>query len=282
MPTISAAINELSFGTVETATDAELLERLARTLLALRRTVAVHDRHRVAFFGPSNLGSLALPGGSKFMAALQLLLRSDELLGQQLLVLLDGPWFDVSENALWQVDGAAAHALSFAFSQPGGLAVSLDASPWQRSRLPMKATGRRARNASVLNAWQPELAAEHRSFMDAQLPVLPDYENPGTHDPTSSKYVQGKAHLPENADRLLEHAVPTGRTLATWWAYCEHGFYHRFSGSRVRQRLRVHWNATTNPDATQVTRVEHVPGVVKARLALLVPTTDCECREVND
>jgi hypothetical protein len=247
---------------------------LGRTLLALRRTVAVHDRARVVFVTPSRIGALKLPGGTFFSGALGSL---DEDLKVLVKGLLLGPWFDESTVTRWNFAGLPAPGLGEAI-RTRGLAVSLDRAPWQQPTLTVhRATRARGSPRTVPNAWQGTIEEIHRAALARHLRVLPAYDNPGTHDPTSPNFDPAKSHLPKNAQRILEHAVPDGNN--PWWARCECGFFHRFDGSLQGTRWRVHWNGTTNPKAKQITREESVPRAVRERLRNLEPVRDCGCRE---
>jgi hypothetical protein len=280
-----AVMNELSFtrrGGGEVVGDRELVRRLATTLLALRAAVTAHDRSRVVFVGPGTLGSRTLPGGATFSAALSTLRDRNPLLAELLLLAVaDGPWFDDDAQPTWRIDNSPARGLAEAHERQG-LAISFDLRPWRTSVLRVKRDKAGVETtADVANAWQETVEDPHRSVLRRHVAVLPEYENPGTHDPGSPHYVAGKSHLPRNARRVLDHAIPVPGHEDTWWARCEHEFFHRFSGALRGARHVVHWNATTNTNASQATREDDVPGVVRRRLEELRPARDCGCVELQ-
>lgn len=278
MPEAHAVLNELSFsGAPRGEVDTELMQALGKALLALRRAVAVHDQPRVVFKTPPGLGALKLPGGTPFSKALSSL--PDDL---RVVVhsLLDGPWFDDSIAATWHFADAPALGLGEALALKG-LAVSLDRPAWRAPEIPVQRKSRRGAHAKVPNVWQATLADSHRAVLAQHVPVLPAYEDPGTHDPDSPKYDHQKSHLPRNAAHVLRHAVSADGSHGTWWAKCEHGFFHRFDGALKGARWVVHWNGTTNPNARRVTREEDVPGDLRKRLEGLKPVEDCGCRELE-
>lgn len=125
--------------------------------------------------------------------------------------------------------------------------------------------------------------------------AVPDYENPGRHDPEGRtpeqqrEYVQfrgRKSEMPRRAEDLLRRSVPVEGKVC-YWALCEHGFFHRFEGSLRGDGEgwpQVHWNGTTDPRAcgnrqeAGRTTDEHVPAAVRERLRLFGPTGGCGCR----
>jgi hypothetical protein len=276
------AINELSMGTAvpvgEVPGDAELVSTLANAILGLRNAVSVHDRGHVISTGPSDLASRILPGGTPFMAALSILMGFDPLIAELLLkILTDGPWLDVALSTDYTCEGQPAHGLGHA-STHNGITISLATPQWTKVAVDVCHHGS---VKPVVNVWQRQLAVAHRNAVAQHLPALPEYEDPGTHDPEDPRYIQGKSHLPRFPHRLLEHAITDAPDSNTWWALCEHGFHHRFSGSLQHNVLVVHWNGTTNPVATEVTRVTDIPSAVRRRLAGLEPVRHCGCRELG-
>jgi len=280
---VHVALNERSFGRGVAAdrSDVDLLERFVRTLLALRRTVAVHNEHQIQVAVPDNVGALELPRGMTLSRA-RTRLETDfrDLLAQ---VLTSGPWFDSDGNLNGQrmpdlsIDNSAALGLAAAASVSNGIGWSLDVPNWRR--LWVSGVGPGSNEVRVANAWQPEIESSHLDVIRACAPVLPGYENPGHHDPTNSQYDPTRAQIPRNARRLLRHAVPEAET--TWWAFCEHRFFHRFSGSVVATGTQVHWNGTTNPRATRSTALHDVPSAIRRQLLGLEPAQDCGCRELD-
>jgi hypothetical protein len=171
-----------------------------------------------------------------------------------------------------------------------GLCWSADRPDWRAATITIlvrEAPGE-WRTEKLVNAYSAQLSPDHKAALGAHVSVLPDYEDPGHHNPTRpehAKYKNEKSKIPEQASRILRHAVPEdGQT--TWWARCEHGFYHRFQGSERNGWVCVHWNGTTNPNATgnldrRTATTEHdVTPNVKERLAKMPPVSDCGCRDV--
>ncbi|WP_434043939.1 MULTISPECIES: hypothetical protein [Sorangium] len=135
------------------------------------------------------------------------------------------------------------------------------------------------------------LEPKHRAALERLgLTVLPRYVNPGHHDPTSPefiKYKNEKSQMPVHAERILRHAVPADGSpgCSTWWACCEHGFFHRYDGNDEGGLVNVHWNGTTNPNATgnrrAIRKATTAPTNVKDRLSAMPRVADCGCREVD-
>ncbi|MRG91323.1 hypothetical protein [Polyangium spumosum] len=147
---------------------------------------------------------------------------------------------------------------------------------------------------SVTNLWN-EVTNEHRKALSLHVrEVLPRYENPGHHDPESptpeqqanyGKFRGKKSEIPRNAVRLLRHAIRDERGGATWWALCEHKFFHRFQGStNIDGWPLVHWNGTTDERAygnkvpEERTTVQDIPPKVRAELETRGPVDGCGCR----
>jgi hypothetical protein len=260
------------------AGDAALLEMFLRLLAVLRSSVVEADRRAVLCSIPTNLTASTLPGGRAFLAEFDRLKRRDSVLAQLgLSMLTTGPYLEDLEVVVAQVDGVACHGIGCAL-RVDGMAVSLDISPWRREMI--DAIVGEGGSRQVVNAWRSEIGEIHRTELGRSVRVLPGYEDSGSHDPRTPKYQAGKSHIPEEALRLLNRSVPSGADLSTWWAYCSHRFFHRFAGSVQGGRMTVHWNGTTNPRATDVTPVEHVPADVREELVALGPTPRCGCREL--
>jgi hypothetical protein len=284
------ALNELSFDRIATGTpDTVLMERLASTLLSLRSRVSVHDQVNLQIAMPEKIAAMDLPGGTKLLAALQGFDQRD-LRTLLLSILTGGPWFD-GEGRLGGVpfarlsktvsaNGRPAAALSTAVENQG-MCLSLAVRPWQTT--PVQVAARRHSIAEemldVENLWSNSIQPGHIAILCERVAVLPLYEDPGHHDPQRSEYVHGKSHIPLRAERILQHALPTDDSRTTWWARCEHDFYHRFKGFRGPKDVVVHWNGTTNPRATQPSLATDVPGPLRTRLSLLEPVRGCGCRE---
>jgi hypothetical protein len=198
-----------------------------------------------------------------------------------LLLMVSEEWFDDGGQATWRLGATAAHGLGEAHGRQG-LAISFDVAPWQVSVLQIQRDEAGVvTTGDVANAWCDGLEGVHRRVLGRHVAVLPEYDNPGHHDPSSAHYVAGKSRLPRNARRVLDQAIPSAGQAGTWWAKCEHGFFHRFSGSVRGHRYVVHWNATTNTNAAQPTREDDVPSAVRKRLDGLGPVRDCGCVELG-
>ena len=275
--TCAVVLNDRSFGLAASGGgDGGLLESFGGTLRALKRLMTDHEQHLLVFVVPSSPAALALPSGTRLYVAvvgvqdpeLRLLLRG---------YITDAETFDewAPPHRGCRFDGAAAPGRGEALRR-GGLSVSLDLPQWRHVRLPVRTD---EGDDAVTNVWTGELQAAHWPALEARLPLLPELIDPGAHDSHSREFVKTKSIIPRHPDRLLRRAVPeAGRT--TWWALCEHGFYHRFQGAHSAHRWQVHWNGTTNPRATQPSREEIVPVELRRRLQALTPTRGCGCREV--
>lgn len=300
-PKAIIALNELSVkGETEHADD-ELVLRFLRTEQRLVNAIAPAHHPYLWLALPVELtASLKLPGGTLFWKALQRLSTKDLELTLR--------WKERMERGLYfdeagivypeQPDGdeapstppflfndSPARGLHVARDLEGG-ALSFDVKEWRASPIPPGETG-------VPNAWGlgPN---QHRAVLDAvakKIWVLPDYEDPGHHNPSSPKYLPQKSLLPQRPERLLAAALPAEGQSAntTWWAYCEHKFFHRFQGSAFDNRPVVHWNGTTNPLAKQNCNVKftptldsHVDATLRKQLMALGPVQGCGCRELTE
>ena len=107
--------------------------------------------------------------------------------------------------------------------------------------------------------------------------------------PTSKFFDRSKSEIPVRHERLIAAALPEdGRSSGTtWWAYCEHKFFHRFKGGLRDNRPLVHWNGTTNeyakqnrdPDLAHTTE-DLVPVDLREKL-LSQRVEGCGCREIR-
>lgn len=289
-------LNELSFNSTRVAQQhngVDLLKRLALTIRSIRRSVAQHDEDRIVPVVPDGLGAKCLPDGTTVQKALHLLSLQDQDAAALLRrVLSTGPWFDdqglvisiavTSDRASAMLLGRNGAGLRAALDL-GGLTVSIDIPPWQVTPLSLMVTTDTGatRTEALENLWTPVINASQLLILGKHVSVLPDYEDPGHHEPDSLNYVQGKSHLPRAAEQLLRHSVPSDASKTTWWARCEHEFFHRFQGTPQGQRLRVHWNGTTNPKARETTQESVIPIDVRNRLRQMEPARNCGCRELT-
>jgi hypothetical protein len=273
-------LNELSFEAREEGPGGErrdiaLLRTLGLTFTELRRTASVHDRNRILMECPSDVWALRLPGGTAFATAFDALSRTNEVLATLLRIAATDGSYDRSAQRPVRTEHGGSAGLARAVSSHG-LAVSLNVERWRLAIVNVRTA---SRSKTVCNAWHPWITGAHLAVIGRHVPVLPAYEDHGTHDPQNVRYVRGKSHLPANARALLEGSL-TGAD-GTWWTYCEHGFFHRFAGTDRGGRMVAHWNGTTNPGASQVTRVEDVPATTRGRLVALGGFSGCGCREVR-
>ena len=269
------ALNEFSAEGEAEYDDEELLRRLLQTEQNLFRAITPVHRHHAQLAVPYELtSSFALPGGNLFWMALQRLSSKELELARHWKERVDrGLYFDDdgavcrdqpdSDGAIstppFLINDWPARGLRVARDLDGGV-LSFDLKEWRVPHIPPGETG-------VPNAWGP-LLNQYRAVLDAvakKIWVLPEYENPGHHDPTSPKYQSQKSLLPRRPERLLAAALPADGQSAgtTWWAYCEHKFFHRFQGSVRDGRPWVHWNGTTNPMAKQNSSVKFAPTLLE-------------------
>lgn len=258
--------------------DIEALSRFVKTFDALRSLIPARERWRLSLATPPNLGALRLPAGTALMEALHHLAARDEVEGQLAYSFLDAPHIDDSDLAIWQFNGKDALGLSYALRERS-VVVSIEGPTVRKTKLLIK---RAISQVEVVNAWRPVFDADHVAALGLHITVLPAYDNPGTHDPSSPRRDPSKSLMPEYAERLLENGVHAGGD--TWWALCEHDFFHRFQpsgGAPVQGRRLVHWNGTTNPKATDPrTREEHVSVELRSKLREEGAVSGCGCREV--
>lgn len=280
MPRLARArctLNELSFArAVGIASDEVLLQSLVRTWVSLLWKVPLHDRNRIVFEWPIDAWTLSMPSGSAFSAAMARLQKSNSTLATLLKSAITSRPFDPSRiRAKATSDGKAGHGLARALSSKG-MTISLDVAGWQQSPIQVRTS---RRTAAVCNAWMPTLLEGHVRAIDRHVRTLPEYENPGTHQLGHIEFDSQKSQMPTRAQSLLQNSLREDRRNV-WWAYCLHGFFHRFSGSDTAS-VRVHWNGTTNPNAKQSTPVAEVPIKIQRRLKNRGGTPDCGCREVR-
>lgn len=260
------AVNELSFFSKSDMPDLDLLGQFCSTLAALRNAVPRHMRNEVSFGTPEVLGpSPRLPGGQSVSKLLAKFEGDDRTL---LLTLLDFPGLPCGLPAQFQCNDEPAHGLGHALKS-NGLAISLSTLHWSIDGVALVSLDPDVPSGLVANAWKNELAATHRAALRRHIAVLPEYHDPGTHDPTSQHYDSRKSHIPLRAKWILSHAQPHNDV---WWARCEHGFFHRFGGGDP-----VHWNGTTDPDAVQPTAEDLVPSEIRAFWKDRF-VSDCGCR----
>lgn len=92
----------------------------------------------------------------------------------------------------------------------------------------------------------------------------PDYDDPGHHDPKSSKFRGGGAGktslIPCDAANLFSRAIPD-KEGKNWYALDEKGVVHRFGNSNDG---KVHWNGDSSQGRGIV-----VPAEVQKRIDLM-------------
>ncbi|GMT96028.1 hypothetical protein KH5H1_01470 [Corallococcus caeni] len=289
-------LNELSFRTTATAqqTGVQLLIALASTLKSIRQAVSQHDRQRIVIVVLDGIGAEILPDGNTISQSLRALTSQDRESANLIRdVLTSGPWHDklgilydspkASDRAsvtLGQNQSAGARvALDL-----DGMIVSLDLPQWRMTPLSAQVTTTSNTNRieALDNIWHSAHPKAHFSKISNRIPLLPDYDDPGHHDPTHRNYNNEKSHIPIFASTILQYGIPANQNGSTWWALCEHGFFHRFQGSSQGNQMTVHWNGTTNPKATRPSLLEEVPSNIRSKLRNLSPARNCGCRELRD
>lgn len=265
---VDFALNELSFRVRSSVADVELLRRLGRTMRAVKDRTSAHQRSSVAFRVPEVLApSPEMPGGSRVATVLRQV--EDEVERQLLLVLLDYPDLPCPLPSKFHHAGELAHGLGWVLRNRS-LAISLDVPGYQVAELDVVSDDPSIPSGPVANVWSEDLSQVQRETLRQHVDVLPDYFDPGTHDPSNPRYVPGKSVLPRAARRLLQHArVDDG----VWWTCCKHGFFHRFAAANP-----THWNGTTDPRARQATREDDVPKAIRDYWRLpSIRVEDCGC-----
>ena len=293
------ALNERSAEGVSDREDDELLRTLLQTAREINGAVIAHARPRLRlqFAWPEEIWrDWALPGGNHFRSVLQRMRAKERDLVQRCQRFFDdGVLFDdqglidfgdgekIRSELLLHL-GVVARGLRVARDTEGA-ALSFDVDGARQPRVPDGESG-------IANAWspRPEGYREVLKRLGAKLIILPDYENPGHHDPNSPGFDPSKSKIPERHGRLLRAALPVDgtSTSSVWWACCEHRFFHRFQGSLMDGRPRVHWNATTNQNAKQnrdpdyaSTTEEFVPLKLRGDLRPQLVVEGCGCREIQ-
>jgi len=271
----------------------DLLMDLIRAIQSLRRNVAQHDEERIVPVVPDALGSKTFPDGTTVLKALNAVDAQDQVAAAFLRRILSaGPWFDdqgivnsvvvTSDRVDVRIFGKLGAGLRAALDLDG-LTMSFHQAPW--SATPLQATVTTDDGSSRMevleNLWTTVLTLSQLGAIEKHVAVLPEYENPGHHEPDGPHYIQGKSHIPREAERLLRYSLPADAARTRWWARCEHDFFHRFQGSLRGQRIRVHWNGTTNPKATDTTSEAVVPIDIRNQLRGMEPARSCGCRELK-
>ncbi|WP_437533336.1 hypothetical protein ACSRUE_37485 [Sorangium sp. KYC3313] len=300
-----AVLNDESLKGGDPTEDERLLLTLYETFRALQYAVTVHDEDRVRACVTKDIWTLTLPSGAGLNALLGALgrrTRDHDKAARLRRILVDSSSFDErGDTELTKPEQTVevtfrdeqAPALRAAWLLRG-LAWSADRAGWQVVPLPIKVRERAGdfRDEHLTNAFCANLAERHRAALALHVRVLPSYEDPGHHNPDRmeyQKYRHEKSQIPRHAERILRHALPTEGGM-TWWARCACGFYHRYMGTLRGERVVVHWNGTTNQNATgnqpgkrQPTTDEEVPTEVKNELTRLrtLGESDCGCRELR-
>lgn len=264
---VVVAMNELSFARPTSTPDVELLRTFGHVMRVVQARVSERHRRNVSFRPPDILGpSPRLPGGSRVAKAIGQI--TDEVERTLLVMLFDYPGLPCPLPPQFHHDGEPAYGLGHALEATTPT-VSLDVPTFQRETLRVDSAHPTVATGDVANLWSLPVPEVWLSALRKHVDVLPEYSDPGHHNPSSGRYVTGKAVIPRGARRLWSHAV---LDAGGWWTRCQHGFFHRFATEDP-----THWNATTDPDARQVTREGDVPSAIRNYWALRPGVTDCGC-----
>lgn len=266
--------------------DVSLLERLWSTFRAFVNATSNSESERIQACLPAQVWMLRLPGGSTLSEALKALVNRDRELGQRLsslisraprfdeLGVIDGVDTQVREEVFYEDEPVLA--LSVVWNH-AGLCWSLDRPGWQTHTVgvSVSSSASEPRGEMIHNVWCAEIRSSLRKSLSTMgLLMLPLYENPGHHDPHGSteeqrknyrKFKEQKSVIPRNAEQMLRYALPVEGQSGTWWALCEHGFFHRYQGGKNNEWHVLHWNGTTdeaaigNRSSGERTRKEDVP-----------------------
>lgn len=272
------ALNERSLEvSTSSADDSALLLGLFASIKGVQDSLSVLYRS-FECVTPADLGNRHLPTKAVFSAVLSRLLSApdNDLARLGLAALTKGPFFEQVEETRLEVFGQLNFGTGYAHNV-NGLIFSLSVDPWTTDEVDGFLPDLR-QPVRVPNIWSPSIAAAQRTRLQSFADVLPKYQDPGTHDPESPKYIVGKSHIPFGAPILLRSALRRSCDPCTWWAYCHHRFFHRFSGSEIAGVIEVHWNGTTDVRAIDVTPIEQVPKEIRGQLMELGPTLGCRCR----
>jgi len=284
-------VNELSWsGPCHDRDESGLLEILTRALVTARARVSTHHSALVDVALPEDLWRRRLPRGSTLGAVLvQMRSAAQRDLAHRLKQFIDtGHRYPASDPVAVDMPngltvshrGQAAAGFRYVLESQG-VALSLDVDEWRKHPVDVdvcRGDEPAARVQTIAHVWSDVISDSQLAPVGAIIPLLPAYENPGHHDPEQpNQYIPSKSQLPRRPRRLLESALP--EPGGTWWAFCEHRFYHRFQGRGAGPGPTVHWNGTTNPRARQVTREEDVPIALRKALSAR-PVDQCGCREI--
>lgn len=266
--------------------DEDLLVTLIEAYRFLRDAVTRSDWEQLKIILLRHPWELKLPGGTKFQQALGTLRRRNRDLAaffQQIISKASTP----DEEESIPNPNASYTALRYAWKKQG-ISWSTDQPGWRISPLPFSFQGvdGSREDASVPNVFRAALQTNDReALMRAGVRVVPLYEDPGHHDPNRPNlYDRRKSHIPVHAEELLRHAIPE-ENGTTFWARCECEFYHRFQGTRQGDWMKVHWNGTTNEEATgnrkrsEPTSESDIPNDIRRQLQKNRPADRCGCRE---
>lgn len=289
--TVHVVLNDASLEpAADSVSDEELLEMLVQTYRALRDAVARFDWGQIQVTFPSAAWLLKLPGGMTFQEARRRLAKRNRDLGSFLNELLSRAHFGIDESNVGLgalASGKCDRTLAFTWSIRG-ISWSANREGWRKPSLDFVvwAALPHGRKESVPNVFCESLQKNHREALQrAGVTVVPLYENRGHHDPERpALYDPQKSHIPRYAEHLLREAIPeTGGT--TFWARCGCKFYHRFQGTAQGEWIMVHWNGTTNENATGnrerkfPTRENDIPDDIRRQLLSRPPVDNCGCRE---
>jgi hypothetical protein len=310
--TAYAVLNDESLSVGGSKGEINMLTALFETFQALQSAVAVPDQPAIRAYIAKATYSMPLPSGDSLRDVLRSLSRTihGDMANRLRIILtkaaqtLDendantGPVSDTEVTFGSAGQAREAPALRAAWVL-GGLAWSAAQPPWHGETISIQVRDAPGafRGEVLANACRPEISPVHRAVLARQhMTVLPDFDHEDCRHVFGHRtYDKEKSHIPEHAARILTYAVPV-EGGAKWWAKCACGFYHRFSGSQQQPepgRMRVHWNGTTNPNATgnrqkkaAPTIDTHVPLDVRNKLTENAKVSglangECGCRELK-
>jgi hypothetical protein len=291
--TAFVAINDGSFAPPPAgASDGAILSGLLASYRHLKNSITQIDHDQLVVATQEGIFAAHLPGGTTVSAALKAM-SSRDVAAQLRQLLSKAKPFDLEKGEIAGVEAVRFGKVLFnqrfvagiqAAYSVNGSSLSCGINDWnQHLRVTVRDASGAEASELIANVWQEDLDLYNKqTLQSSEVRVLPDYEDPGHHNYKGPNYQPGKSHIPSNALRILSAALPENRT--TWWACCEHRFFHRYAGREVNEWPLVHWNGTTNPDATGNknavrTTVELVPISIR-RILEKFPVDNCGCKEL--
>lgn len=274
------AANELSFDVREKGkSDSTLAKVLVETIEQVEKCFPIYNIKSIELLFHDTPTLVKFPNQTKVSRVIDILrANKDFTYAQKLTEIINRSrkFSSLKDTSISIKDLQGGRGISEAYLTDSML-FSLNVICWQKPVLEIQKSGKNPKN--IINLFHPKLQTDQILILKKKYIklVLPNYEDDGRHDPSSNKYINGKSHIPKKAFEILRKAKPENET--TWWAKCEHGFFHRFQGSTVKSIASVHWNGTTNPNASQTIVESTVPAELKTLLRDLV-CYDCECREL--